>query len=59
LNELLEDEPVDPSHWANHLLEVAVKLDDGRPSDDISVLVGTVRPRTDSSARRLTVCMPL
>jgi serine phosphatase RsbU (regulator of sigma subunit) len=59
LKELLDEDPINPSDWADHLLEVAVKLDDGRPSDDISVLVGTVLPKTDGSARRLKVCMPL
>jgi serine phosphatase RsbU (regulator of sigma subunit) len=59
LKELLNEEPINPSDWADHLLEVAVKLDDGRPSDDISVLVGTVLPQTDGSARRLKVYMPL
>jgi len=59
LNELMDEEPFDPSHWADQLLDVALKLDDGRPSDDISVLVGSVLPETDGSARRLTVCMPL
>lgn len=59
LQELLDEEFVDPTYWADHLLDVAIKLDDGRPSDDISVLVGTVLPHSGKDARRLTVCMPL
>jgi serine phosphatase RsbU (regulator of sigma subunit) len=59
LQELLDEEFVDPAYWADHLLDVAIKLDDGRPGDDISVLVGTVLPHSDKDARRLTVCMPL
>ncbi len=59
LQELLDDEETDLSHWADHMLDVAIELDDGRPSDDISVLVGAVLPRSEKNARRLTVCMPL
>jgi len=59
LQELLDEDLSNPSHCADHLLEVAVKLDDGRPSDDISVLVGTVLPRSDRDIRRLAVSMPL
>ncbi len=59
VQELLDEEFVDPLLWANHLLDVAVELDDGRPSDDISVLVGTVLPRSEKQNRLLTVSMPL
>jgi serine phosphatase RsbU (regulator of sigma subunit) len=59
LQELLNEEISDPSHWADHLLAVAVKLDDGRPGDDISVLVSAVLPRGEKDARRLAVSMPL
>ena len=43
----------DPQAWADELLAAAVELDDGRPSDDISVLVAATLPRTGDEARRL------
>jgi serine phosphatase RsbU (regulator of sigma subunit) len=59
VQELLDDEFVDPFQWANHLLDIAVELDDGRPSDDISVLIGSVLPRSEKQTRWLTASMPL
>jgi hypothetical protein len=59
LQELLNGERVNPVQWADHLLDIALTLDDGRPGDDISVLVGTVVPRSDGNIRRLSACMPL
>jgi serine phosphatase RsbU (regulator of sigma subunit) len=56
---LTEREPWDPAQWADSLLAQAVDLDDGRPSDDISVLVGVVLPRQADEARRLSVRVPL
>ncbi|HET7010900.1 MAG TPA: SpoIIE family protein phosphatase [Anaerolineales bacterium] len=52
-------EPWDPQRWADELLGRAVALDDGRPADDISVLVGVVMPRRPDDSRRLFVRMPL
>lgn len=50
----------DASEVADVLLERAIELDDGRPADDISVLVVAVRPRaTSDEARRLLVRVPL
>lgn len=49
----------DPDSWADELLANAIALDQGRPSDDISILVAAILPRTDDDARRLTVRMPL
>lgn len=51
--------PPDPAHWANTLLEQAVALDDGRPADDISVLVAAVLPRRGDGVRRLQVRLPI
>jgi serine phosphatase RsbU (regulator of sigma subunit) len=48
-----------PSEWADRLLAQAVALDDGRPSDDISVLVVSVGPRQGDEVRRLWVRLPL
>lgn len=49
--------PVD--RWADELLRWAVDLDEGRPGDDISVLVLTVQPGTGDEVRQLWVRMPL
>ncbi|MGA2112172.1 MAG: SpoIIE family protein phosphatase [Anaerolineales bacterium] len=58
LTSLIERElPVD--RWADELLRCAVELDDGRPGDDISVLVLTVQSETGDEVRRLWVRMPL
>jgi len=40
------------------LLTDAVDLEDGRPSDDISILVAAILPRQGEEVRRLTVRMP-
>ncbi|MGD0573968.1 MAG: SpoIIE family protein phosphatase [Anaerolineales bacterium] len=58
LTSMIEGElPVD--RWADELLRCAVDLDEGRPGDDISVLVLTVQPETGDEVRRLWVRMPL
>jgi serine phosphatase RsbU (regulator of sigma subunit) len=49
----------DPTAWADQLLSLALELDQGRPSDDISVVVAAIRKRTTDETRRLTVQMPL
>jgi serine phosphatase RsbU (regulator of sigma subunit) len=56
---LMTQVPWDPALWADTLLAEAVRLDDGRPSDDISVLVGVVVKRQPDDSRRLSVRMPL
>lgn len=48
----------DPARWAESLLTDAVDLEDGRPSDDISILVAAILPRQGEEVRRLTVRMP-
>ena len=46
--------------WADRLLSEALSHDDGRPADDISILVAAVLKRqTPDDARRLLVRMPL
>ena len=57
--ELAGREPWDLQGWADSLLAQAVALDEGRPADDISVLVGAVLPRNPDDTRRLFVRMPL
>jgi serine phosphatase RsbU (regulator of sigma subunit) len=56
---LMESGPLDPAVWAESLLAQAVALDDGRPVDDISVLVAAILPRQADEMRRMTVRMPL
>jgi serine phosphatase RsbU (regulator of sigma subunit) len=55
----LSHEPLDAQAWADGLLAEALALDEGRPADDISVLVLAVVPRSGDPARRLVVKAPL
>jgi serine phosphatase RsbU (regulator of sigma subunit) len=56
---LMKEQPEDPSLWAGDLLEQAVELDQGRPADDISVLVAAILPHSGDETRLLRVRMPL
>jgi hypothetical protein len=51
--------PPDPPCWADRLLAEALAHDDGRPGDDISLVVAAILPRKPEEARRLIVRMPL
>jgi serine phosphatase RsbU (regulator of sigma subunit) len=55
----LEDEDPSPQLIADELLRNAVRLDQGRPVDDISVVVLRVTSFTGDSVRRMTVRLPL
>ncbi len=59
LQALLENEDPTPQLIADSLLETALNLDHGRPSDDISVVVLRVMGRTGDDVRRMTVRLPL
>jgi serine phosphatase RsbU (regulator of sigma subunit) len=59
LKSLLEDENPSSQVIADDLLEHAYKLDQGRPVDDISVVVMRVTSHTGDSVRRMTVRLPL
>ena len=59
VSSLARDSDFDPHAWADDLLEHAISLDDGRPCDDISVLVAAILPRKDDDVRRLTARMPI
>lgn len=59
LQALLENEDPTPQMIADSLLENAINLDRGRPSDDISVVVLRVMGRTGDIVRRMTVRLPL
>lgn len=59
LEQLIAGGSEDPEVWANCLVDEAVKLDDGRPSDDISVLVAVIGGQAVDQVRRLKVKIPL
>ena len=59
LRAVLEDQDPSPQTLADTLLAEAVRLDDNRPADDISVLVLKVTSRTGDSVRRMTVRLPI
>jgi serine phosphatase RsbU (regulator of sigma subunit) len=59
LQALLEEESPSPQTIADSLLEQAIKLDEGRPADDISIVVVGVRPKKVDEIRRMIVHLPL
>ncbi len=59
VEELVRSGEPDPAAWADRLLGLALELDQGRPSDDISIVVAAICERTTDETRRLTVHMPL
>jgi len=59
LRGLLEENDPTPQELADALLTQAMRLDDNRPSDDISVVVLRVMPRTGDDVRRMTVRVPI
>lgn len=56
---LLAEGAIDPQKWAVYLLNRAMELDEGRPSDDISVVVTAIIPRSRDNIRRMSASMPL
>ena len=59
IEKLLTEEPFDAQRWADALLEHAVALDQGRPGDDISILVAMIQDSSEDEVRRLWARMPL
>jgi serine phosphatase RsbU (regulator of sigma subunit) len=59
LEALLEGEPPSPQLIADSLLEQALKLDQNRPVDDISIVVVSVLPAAEDEVRRMTVRLPI
>jgi serine phosphatase RsbU (regulator of sigma subunit) len=59
LQTVMEDENPSPQILADTLLAQAVRLDDERPVDDISILVLKVTSRTGDNVRRMTVRLPI
>jgi serine phosphatase RsbU (regulator of sigma subunit) len=58
LGALLEDQDPSPQELADSLLDQAIRLDDGRPADDISVVVLRVKDLKGDSVRRMFVRYP-
>lgn len=59
IRSIIEEQDPIPQELADSLLAHAVRLDDNRPADDISVLVVKVTPREGDNVRRMTVRLPI
>jgi serine phosphatase RsbU (regulator of sigma subunit) len=59
LKAMLEDQDPTPQDIADTLLAEAVALDDGRPTDDISVVVLKVLKQSGDDVRRMMVRLPI
>jgi len=59
IRSVLEDQDPGPQALADSLLAHAVRLDENRPADDISVLVLKVASRLGDNVRRMTVRLPI
>lgn len=59
IQSMLEEQDPSPQEIADSLLAHAVRLDDGRPVDDISVVVLKVIQNQDDEVRRMTVRVPI
>jgi serine phosphatase RsbU (regulator of sigma subunit) len=59
IRSLLEDQEPTPQELADALLGFAVRLDDNRPGDDISVLVLKVIPLSGDNVRRMSIRLPI
>lgn len=58
LQGLLEEENPSPQLIADELLDIAIRLDQGRPADDISVVVLRVTRNIGDDVRRMYVRLP-
>lgn len=56
---MMEDQDPTPQELADSLLAHAVNLDEGRPADDVSVVVLKVRAINGDNVRRMSVRLPL
>ncbi len=56
---LIEEQNSTPQQLADSLLAYAVRLDEGRPADDISVVAIKVLQSNGDSVRRMTVRVPI
>ena len=59
LGSLLEDQDPSSQEIADALLAQAIQLDQGRPNDDMSVVVLRVLPFESDLIRRMTVRLPV
>jgi serine phosphatase RsbU (regulator of sigma subunit) len=59
LESMLEDQDPKSQDLADTLLNEAIRLDQGRPNDDMSVVVLRVMAHEKDSVRRMNVLMPL
>lgn len=59
IRSVLEDQDPSPQSLADSLLAHAVRLDDERPADDISVLVLKFSSNIGDNVRRMTVRLPI
>jgi serine phosphatase RsbU (regulator of sigma subunit) len=59
IRSMLEDMPAAPQEIADTLLGQAIRLDEGRPSDDMSVVVMRTVSNLGDQARRMTVRIPV
>ncbi len=57
--EFVREGSQEPGEWADRLMTEALRLDQNRPADDISILVATVTPDADDDTRWLEVRLPL
>lgn len=59
LTAILEDQDPPPQEIADNILNQAIRLDQGRPNDDMSVVVLRVVPSEVDQIRRMTVSLPV
>lgn len=59
LQAMLEDQDPPPQEIADALLNEAIRLDDRRPADDMSVVVIRVLERQGDDVRRLSIRLPI
>ncbi len=59
LESLLDDQNPSPQEIADTLLNEAIRLDSGRPNDDMSIVVLRVSPASSGQIRRMTVRLPV
>lgn len=57
--DLVDDPDATPETLADQLLKYAIRLDQNRPTDDMSVVVLKVSPDHSSEIRRMTVFLPV
>lgn len=59
IRSLIDDQDPTPQELADALLAYAIRLDDGRPADDISVVVLKVVPLSGDDVRRMSIRLPI